>query len=129
MAVETRRIDHLIAAELSLTCGARALRERSAFLRCACLLVAFLLEAYGSGSRDDDNENATWTYSGVNCLARNSSGKNECDSSRNSNELQISHVSILSKDSDGICKIYSPSLLMMVDFESLKYGGYVVLLC
>jgi hypothetical protein len=91
--------------------------------------VAFVLEVCGSGSRDDDNENATWTYTGVNCLARSSSGKNECESSHNSNELRILHVSILSKVSKDICKIYLPSLLMMVGFESLKCSGYVVLLC
>ena len=102
MSFETRRIDCLIAAELSLTCGARALRELSACLRGVFILVSilvrvlvrvlvcilvFILGVCGSDSRDDDNENATWTYGDVNCLARNSSGKNECESSRNSNEL------------------------------------------
>jgi len=124
MSFETRRIDCLIAAELSLTCGARALRELSACLRGVFILVSILVRVLVRVLV------CILVFIGdVNCLARNSSGKNECDSSRNSNELQISHVSILSKDSDGICKIYSPSLLMMVDFESLKYGGYVVLLC
>jgi len=93
MAVEARRIDGLIAAELSLPCGARALRERSARLRSALrsalwgalLLWIFLLEVCGSGSLDD--EDARWTYSGADRLAHSSSGKNECESSGNSNEL------------------------------------------
>jgi hypothetical protein len=68
MAVEARRIDGLIAAELS-----------------PLLLGIFLLEVCGSGSLDD--EDARWTYSGADRLARSSSGKNECESSGNSNEL------------------------------------------
>jgi hypothetical protein len=104
MAVEARRIDGLIAAELSLPCGARALRERSArlwsALRSALLLGIFLLEVCGSGSPDD--EDARWTYSGADRLARSNSGKNECESSCNSDELQILQVSILLEDSKGI---------------------------
>ena len=100
MAVDARRIDGFIAAELSLSCGARALRECSACLRSALLLGIFLLEVCGSGSRDD--EDARWTYSGTDRLARSNSGKNECESSRNSDELQILQVSILLEDSKGI---------------------------
>jgi hypothetical protein len=111
MAVEARRIDGLITAELSLSCGARALRERSTCLRSACLLAGFLLGGVllgvfllwmcGSGSRDDEDARR-WMYSGTNCLARSNSGKNECESSRNSSELQILPVSIPLKDSKGL---------------------------
>jgi hypothetical protein len=141
MSFETRRIDCLVAAELSLTCGARAVRELCAcrlrvlilvfILVCVlvCVLVCilvFILEVCGSGSRDDDNEMRHGRTAMSTALLATVVARTSAKAVATAMNCK-SHMSAYYPD--GICEIYSPSLLMMVDLECLKCSGYVVLLC